>query len=1561
MNVLRATLTRNLTVAGALLGAVIAAALILGLPGQSHALEKALVSNTVTAMTALDPPANLMASPDDGRVVLGWSLANNPTITKYQYSIDGGMNFNDISGSAANLTGYTITGLTNGTEYTFALRAVQGSLPGASATVTATPAVIVPAAPVNLRAEQDDGWVSIRWDNPYNLSIIDYQERRGERKLNASDGANDDYFGYSVDIDGDTAVVGAYEDYASNLNRSGSAHVFTMGPSGRWSQQAKLIASDPGTGDQFGISVAVDGDTVLVGAQGDNENGVDSGSAYVFTRVSGVWGQTVKLTPSDGAAYDWFGQSVALDGDTAVIGAYHDNPDGVSPTEPGSVYIFTRDSSDAWSQAAKLTASDGADGDQFGWSVAIDADTIMVGSPKVDVGKYEQAGAAYLFAKPNTGWDDANETAKLTASDSGIGDNLGHSVAVDGNVAIAGAPMDDAGGTNAGASYVSARNASGMWGQFDKLTPSNDRAGDFFGASVAVDGDAAVVGAYAGDDNGSSSGLIYVFTKDSNGWSQTNKYIAVDNAAGDYFGRAVAVDGTTALVGAPQDDDKGSNSGSAYILDIEADWTNIPGGGGKTTAYAVRELTNGIEYAFAIRAVNVSGIGPAATVTARPLRPAPTNLVAEEDSTRVVLQWDWGDPAITHYLISSYIIDGSGNPPPDMLVPAETGAKTTVESTSLTNGTEYTFTVQAAEVSGGQTLVTGVAASVNATPAVNVPATPANLTAAPGHGQVRVTWDNPNNITIRKYQYSTDGGDTFNHMNGSGRNTTSFTFTGLTNGTEYQLAIRASNRSGESEAAVMAAIPADPTTVLVSNLGKSDGGKTSAQRRYHAQAFTTGGDTQGYRLAAIEVDLQSLPGNSTLTVQIWDDGSGNPGDSIFTLSNPASVETGIVRFTAPADTRLEPNTKYWVHLGYGGSTRPRWGKTNADGEDPGAYSGWSIANDRRYRTSSSGTWQASGSSLKVRVNTHTADGSVLVSNLGKADGGNTSANRSYHAQAFTTGGNTQGYPLASIEVDLQTNPAGASIVTAQVWDDDGSGNPGNSIFTMSNPDSVRVGIVRFTAPADTHLDANTKYWLHLDYDGEILRPRWGKTNADGEEPAAYSGWSIGNDRRYRTSSSGTWETSGSSLKVRVKTWPTDGSALVSNLGQAYSPVFGSTSSLFINDAQAFTTGGDTRGYPLTAIETDLQWLSEYSIVTAEVWDDDGSGNPGSSLFTLTNPSELKRGILRFNAPAGTRLEANTQYWVYLAEGSNTGVRWGQTDAYGEDPGVYPGWSIADDRVSRVISSGAWHLYDSSIKIRVDTNPAPVYVSNYWQTEAPSTSQVGTVSHAQRFTTSADAVGFYLGSIDLEVTRAPGSGTLNVTVRKENNASGTPGDIVYRLTNPASIGTGIHNFQAPDGAWLGANTNYFVRLAYGGGGTEPRFRLTADDDEDSGAYSGWSIADGSHSLSSGTWSSNVNSVKISIKGPNLTPPPPGAPANLTATPGDGRVTVTWDNPGNISIRKYQYSTDGGASFSHMNRSNKDTTSFTFKNLTNGTEYQLAIRASNLSGESAPATVTATPSD
>ena len=295
-------------------------------------------------------------------------------------------------------------------------------------------------------------------------------------------------------MDGDTAVAGALFD-DDNGSQSGAAYVFTR-ESGVWSQSAKLIASDGAAGDRFGASVAVDGDTAVAGAFGDADNGSDSGAAYVFTRESGVWSQSAKLTASNGARGDRFGWSVAVDGDTAVAGAYLDDDDDHG-SESGSAYVFTRESG-VWSQSAKLTPSDGARGDRFGYSVAVDGDTAVAGA---------ESGSAYVFTRE-----------------------------------------------------------SGVWSQSAKLTPSDGAAGDYFGRSVAVDGDTAVAGAYLDDDNGSWSGSAYVFTRESGVWSQSAKLTPSDGAREDWFGWSVAVDGDTAVAGAVFDDDNGSESGSAYVL-----------------------------------------------------------------------------------------------------------------------------------------------------------------------------------------------------------------------------------------------------------------------------------------------------------------------------------------------------------------------------------------------------------------------------------------------------------------------------------------------------------------------------------------------------------------------------------------------------------------------------------------------------------------------------------------------------------------------------------------------------------------------------------------------------------------------------------------------------------------------------------------------------------------------------------------------------------------------------------------------------------------------------------
>ncbi len=212
-------------------------------------------------------------------------------------------------------------------------------------------------------------------------------------------------------------------------------------------ETAKLTASDAEGGDYFGDSVAISGDTALIAATGNDDGGTDSGSAYVFTYDGSVWSQQKKLTAVINQADRYFGGSVAIDGDTALIGAYGDSVNG---TNSGAAFVFRR-SGATWNQLAKLTASDGAASDFFGSrAVALSGDTALVGAYGDD-DSGTASGSAYIFVKPVSGWATATETAKLTASDGAASDEFGLSVSVSLDTALVGAPNDD---SAAGSTYV---------------------------------------------------------------------------------------------------------------------------------------------------------------------------------------------------------------------------------------------------------------------------------------------------------------------------------------------------------------------------------------------------------------------------------------------------------------------------------------------------------------------------------------------------------------------------------------------------------------------------------------------------------------------------------------------------------------------------------------------------------------------------------------------------------------------------------------------------------------------------------------------------------------------------------------------------------------------------------------------------------------------------------------------------------------------------------------------------------------------------------------------------
>jgi FG-GAP repeat protein len=383
-------------------------------------------------------------------------------------------------------------------------------------------------------------------------------------KIPPASGAALDEFGNAVAISGTVAVVGAWKANEKGLD-SGAAYVYTRLGSA-WNQQAKLVAPDGAAGDAFGWSVAVSGDTVVIGAHLDDDKGLDSGSAYIFTRAASIWSLQKKLVAADGATLDHFGHSVAITGLTAVIGARDD--DSATKTDSGSAYVFTR-SGATWSQQSKLTASDAGAGDGFGHAVAIAGETVIVGAPadNIDPTPATDKGSAYVFTRSGTSW---SQQKKLVATDALASDRFGNSVALASDTAIVGAKFDDNGtAVNQGSAYAFTR--SGVdWTQQAKLVAADGAAGDLFGQSVAVVGDTAIIGAYEDKALDTNSGSVYVFTRTGMTWAQLTKVTPTptQNKKGDKFGGAVAMTGDFAVIGAQFDDSTGAaDMGAVYMYE----------------------------------------------------------------------------------------------------------------------------------------------------------------------------------------------------------------------------------------------------------------------------------------------------------------------------------------------------------------------------------------------------------------------------------------------------------------------------------------------------------------------------------------------------------------------------------------------------------------------------------------------------------------------------------------------------------------------------------------------------------------------------------------------------------------------------------------------------------------------------------------------------------------------------------------------------------------------------------------------------------------------------------
>ncbi len=469
--------------------------------------------------------------------------------------------------------------------------------------------------PARFLAGEEAGSIAVEVDERGAVYPVTIDPLAQQAYLKADNADAGDQFGTSVAVSGDTAVVGApFEDSSATdvdgedndfATDAGAAYVFVRNGT-TWVQQAYLKADNTGAGDQFGTSVAISDDTVVVGAPQEDSNamGVDgdgsnnsasaSGAAYVFVRDGTEWSQQAYLKASNTGTSHQFGFSVAVSDDTVVAGAYGESssttgvdsvPDNLAGNA-GAAYVFVRDEAE-WSQQAYLKAHNTGAVDLFGRSVGVSGDTVVVGAPQEagsatgvdgeDNDDAPLAGAAYVFVRSGAEW---SQQAYLKAHNTGANDRFGYSVAVSDGTAVVGAPVESSSATGvdsadnndasgSGAAYVFVHDGT-EWSQQAYLKASNTGASDEFGSSVAVSGGTAVVGApyedsgttggnSAPNESASNAGAAYVFVLDGAEWSQ-QAYLKAHNAgAGDLFGYSVSVSDGTVVGGAPMED--GSSTG----------------------------------------------------------------------------------------------------------------------------------------------------------------------------------------------------------------------------------------------------------------------------------------------------------------------------------------------------------------------------------------------------------------------------------------------------------------------------------------------------------------------------------------------------------------------------------------------------------------------------------------------------------------------------------------------------------------------------------------------------------------------------------------------------------------------------------------------------------------------------------------------------------------------------------------------------------------------------------------------------------------------------------------
>ena len=539
-----------------------------------------------------------------------------------------------------------------------------------------------------------------------------------------------DYFGWSVAADGNTVVVGTIFEYGNGSDpgdnsviNAGAAYVFVR-ENGTWTQQAYLKASNVGESDVFGWSVDIDGDTIVVGARGEASNGTSpadnsmpaAGAAYVFVRANGTWTQQAYLKASNADSIDVFGASVAIDGDTIVVTAPYEDGNGSAPSDnsaedAGAAYIFVRNGT-TWTQQAYLKASNADAGDAFGWSADISGDLVAIGAYNEDGNgavptdnSATNAGALYVFRRAGTTW---NQEAYLKGLNTEARDLFGSQLALQANRIVVGAPLEDSNGTvptdnsslNSGAVYIFEYDGT-LWSQTAYLKPTIVGIADEFGSAVALDGDTLVVGTpledstqSAPDNNAlSNSGAVYVFVRDGTTWQQEVFIKAIPAGATDQFGYDVAITGDLVVGSARYEDSNGTSPTDNSLTDSGAVYTFEIGPEPPTATPTLPPVTPTLITPTTI-------VTPTATVTDTTVTPTATVTDTTVTPTSITPTATVTDTTVT----------------PTSITPTATVTDTTVTPTSITPTATVTDTTVTPTPTLTETIITPTVTETTVTP-----------------------------------------------------------------------------------------------------------------------------------------------------------------------------------------------------------------------------------------------------------------------------------------------------------------------------------------------------------------------------------------------------------------------------------------------------------------------------------------------------------------------------------------------------------------------------------------------------------------------------------------------------------------------------------------------------------------------------------------------------------------------------------------------------------------------------------------------------------------------------